>query len=87
MVVVDVSRLAVYDLVSIIVLFVVIPQAAIGTDELTDSLILPVVLPVSGLGDAGRRAVFLHNHGDAVAVSKVCDLRIILPTNGHNGSV
>ena len=31
--------------------------------------------------------MFLHNHGDAVAVSKVCDLRIILPTNGHNGSV
>ena len=45
--------------------------------------ILPVVLPVPGLGDAGHRAVFLHNHGDAVAVSKVCDLRIILPTNGQ----
>ena len=44
--------------------------------------ILPVVLPVPGLGDTGHRAVFLRNHGDA-AVSKVCDLRIILPTNGQ----
>lgn len=59
-VIVDVSRLAVYDLVSVIVLFIVIPQAAIGIDELPNSLILPGILPIPGLGDAGYRTVFLH---------------------------